>query len=109
MIQLSNGSYSSRKFVLALVCLTVITIVSLLTIYSTAIAPILPSFIGGIIGVLTVYLGGNIANAHIQGKADFANLTAKLQAGIKPVETPNCPDNNVPDKSKEHKEAETNP
>ena len=108
MLQLTTGSYSSRKFVLALVCLIAITVVSLLCIYSAAIPPILPSFIGGVIGVLTVYLGGNVANAHIQGKADVAALTAKLRSGRKPTETP-CDSSTAPDKSKEHAEAEENP
>jgi hypothetical protein len=103
MLKLSTGSYSSRKFVLSLVALVLITGVTVCSIWSAAIQPILPTFIGGITGVLAVYLGGNVAAQHIQGKHEVAALE-KLQ----PVDKPTDPEKPA-DKSAEYKEAEENP
>ena len=103
MIQLTTGSFCTRKFILCLASLVLITGVSILSIIWKEVGAILPTFIGGVMGVFTAYLGGNLANAHIQGKTEVAALAAKLSSEKKtdPVK--------APDKSAEIKEAEDNP
>lgn len=63
-----TNTYRSRKFVLALVAIILITGVSVASIWLASVAGILPTFIGGILGVLSVYYGGNIANKFVVGK-----------------------------------------
>jgi hypothetical protein len=65
-----TGSYASRKFVMAILCLLLVTGVSILSIWSARIPPILPAFVTGITGILVAYLGGNVARAHVQAKHD---------------------------------------
>ena len=79
MIQLTSGSFCSRKFVLATVCLIAITIVSALSVVCTGVGAILPTFIGGVLGVFVAYLGGNVAASSVQGKAEVAMQKAKSE------------------------------
>jgi hypothetical protein len=60
----------SRKFILALVALFLITGVSVLACFNSAVQVNLTAFIGGIIGILTVYSGANVAAQHVAGKTD---------------------------------------
>lgn len=62
------NTYRSRKFVLALIALIVITGVSVASIWFAAVAGILPTFVGGILGVLSVYYGGNVGSKFVVGK-----------------------------------------
>lgn len=74
-LSLPNGSIKSRKFLLTLLALSLVTIVTLLTIKYATLVAILPTFIGGILGVLSLYFTGNIITKHVVGKA-----TIQLQA-----------------------------
>ena len=108
MMKLSTGSYSSRKFVLSLIALFLITAVTIACCFSDKIPPVLPTFCGGITGVLAVYLGGNVAAAHIQGKHEVGAIAAKVAGYLHPTDKPNDPEK-APDKSAEQREAEENP
>lgn len=79
-IQLTS-TYRSRKFVLALIALVVITGVSVAAIWFAAVAGILPTFVGGILGVLSVYYGGNVANKFVVGKTqvEFKKATETVK------------------------------
>lgn len=61
-------TYSSRKFLMALLAMLLVTIVSLFGGKWAGIAGILPIFIGGILGILSIYLTGNVANKYVISK-----------------------------------------
>ena len=63
-----SGTYKSRKFILALIAVILVTIVSVLSIWATVIPSILPSFIGGILGILSLYYAGNVSQKYVVGK-----------------------------------------
>lgn len=71
-----TSTYKSRKFILAIVALVVITGVSVAAIWFSAVAGILPTFVGGILGVLSVYYGGNVGSKLVVGKvqAEFKRV-----------------------------------
>jgi len=74
--QFVGGSYKSRKFLLALLALLIITGVSLGGIWSVTLAGVMPSFISGILGVLSLYYAGNIAKSYVASKVlGLANTT----------------------------------
>ena len=62
--------FSSRKFLLTLIGLVLVTIFSLMSIWYMPIAGLLPTFIAGILGVLGLYFGGNVANKFVVGKPE---------------------------------------
>ena len=64
----SNKSYASRKFVLSIVAVVLVTLLSVLSIWFQGIQPILSTFISGVIGVLSLYFAGNVANKYVIGK-----------------------------------------
>lgn len=61
-------SFKSRKFLLALLALVLVTGVSIGGIWSTALAGVMPSFISGILGVLALYFAGNVSNSYVATK-----------------------------------------
>jgi hypothetical protein len=63
-----KGPYSSRKFVLTIISICLITAVAMSSAWISVIPTILPAFIGGILGTLSLYLGGNVANKFVVGK-----------------------------------------
>lgn len=70
--QLSEGmdrSFWSRKFVVTIISLGLITTITALTIPFPSLATHLATFIGGIIGSMSVYMGGNVANKFVVSKA----------------------------------------
>lgn len=64
----ADGVYRSRKFVLTIMGLLLITLMSLTGIWYTTTAAILPTFVGGILGVLSLYMTGNVMNKYVIGK-----------------------------------------
>ena len=50
----------SRKYKLAQLAILLITVVALLGVKYAAISTVLPSFVGGILGVLGLYFTGNV-------------------------------------------------
>jgi len=69
----NDGRMSSRKFLLTLLGLTLITIVTMLTAIYPALAAVMPTFIAGVMGTLSIYFTGNVVTKHIVG-----NNIAKL-------------------------------
>lgn len=63
-----GGSFISRKFVITILALCLITGVSVLSLWFPTSVALLPTFIGGIIGVTTLYMSGNVANKFVVGK-----------------------------------------
>lgn len=64
----NDGSFGSRKFLLTLLGLSIVTIVTVLAVKSPAVAAVLPTFVGGILGVLSLYFTGNIMTKHVIGR-----------------------------------------
>jgi hypothetical protein len=65
---LQDGSFASRKFLLTIFSIILLTIVSLAGIIYPAVAAILPTFIGGLLGILSLYFTGNLVNKVVAGK-----------------------------------------
>jgi len=63
-----SGTFASRKFVLTCISLATVTVVSVLGAWLTGIQAVLPTLIGGILGVLSLYFTGNIVNKYVVGK-----------------------------------------
>lgn len=59
---------ASRKFLLSVLAMMVISLMSYFSIQSPAVQGILPTFVGGVLGVLGLYFTGNVANKHVVGK-----------------------------------------
>jgi hypothetical protein len=72
--------YSSRKFVLALICIVVIFLGGLVSIHSVAFAGIYPTFIGGILGIAAAYITGNVANDFLNNKVKASIEHAQIAA-----------------------------
>lgn len=60
--------YSSRKFVLAIICIVVIFLGGLLAVKFPAFAALYPAFIGGVLGVAGLYITGNVTNDFLNNK-----------------------------------------
>jgi len=58
----------SRKYRLALISLGIILIGWGVTGLVTSLASVYSNLIAGVLGVLTIYYGGNVANKHVVGK-----------------------------------------
>lgn len=63
-----EGKKASRKYRLALISLGIILTGWGVVGYVTNLAPVYAELIAGVLGVLTIYYGGNVANKHIVGK-----------------------------------------
>lgn len=64
----ASGSPNSRKFFLTVGCIALLTFLCLLSVFYPALSAILPVFIGGLLGILSLYFTGNIANKYVVGK-----------------------------------------
>ena len=65
-----KNNYGSRKFILTIVALMLVTGISTASIWYPGIQAVLPSFIGGILGILSLYFGGNVASKYVNGKVN---------------------------------------
>jgi len=95
-------SYRSRKFFLTILSVLILVLFSLMSIWFTAIAAILPSFIGGLLGILSLYFTGNVANKYVLGKViNNSNQIQATNAVNKTTSVPEVvtkPENAVADK-----------
>ena len=62
-----GGAFTSRKFLITLLVIGLIVGMSLLACWVSGAATILITFIGGVLGALSLYLTGNIVSSHITG------------------------------------------
>jgi hypothetical protein len=82
-----DGSFASRKFLLTVGSLFLVTGMALLGGRYTGIAAILPTFIGGILGILSLYLTGSIASKYFVGKAAAGfSISSDSKIDDKPTE-----------------------
>lgn len=64
----ATGTYKSRKFVLTTIGLVLITVVTIMGTFFPTLPSIMPTFTGGILGVLSLYFTGNVVNKWVVGK-----------------------------------------
>ena len=64
----AGGLYKSRKFILTLMGLILITLLTILSGWLPVIPTVLPTFVGGMLGILSLYFAGNVGNKYIVGK-----------------------------------------
>lgn len=65
---LRDGSFGSRKFIMAIFSIILLTTLALTGIIYPAVAAILPTFVGGLLGILSLYFTGNVVNKYVVGK-----------------------------------------
>lgn len=64
------SSFVSRKFILAIISIIIMTLFAYLGLSSTVTVSVLPILIGGILGVLSLYFAGNIVGSKIASKTE---------------------------------------
>ena len=67
----------SRKFILTILGLLLITLVALVGIKYQAIEGVYPTFMGGVMGILGLYFSGNVVNKHVIGNQQVKMEAAK--------------------------------
>jgi len=67
-VDYKNGAYKSRKFTLTLLGVILITLLAAAGIWYPTVPAVYPTFIGGILGVLSLYFTGNVMNKYVVGK-----------------------------------------
>lgn len=67
-ITLTDGAFYSRKFLLTLVGLALVTVIGVVGLDSINVTAIFPTFIGGVLGILSLYFTGNVVAKHLMGK-----------------------------------------
>jgi hypothetical protein len=80
---IDTGSYDSRKFLLTLVGTILVTGFAIGAGFLQGWREVLPTFIGGVLGVLGLYFGVNVAN-----KAVIGSIATKQLA----INTPTTPE-----------------
>jgi cadmium resistance protein CadD (predicted permease) len=79
LTEIDSGTYDGRKFILTLIGTLIITAYSVVAAFVPAMTGILPTFIGGILGMLGLYFGVNVANKFVMSKASTAQLGLQLK------------------------------
>jgi len=69
----------SRKFFLTMFGLCLITLMTLLAGKHVALAALLTTFIGGILGVLGLYFSGNVSQKWVMSKAQESDNTVPVK------------------------------
>ncbi len=72
-------SFASRKFVLTLIALGLLVAAGIGAALSTVLAGLLPTLIGGIIGIISVYMTGNVINKSITLNSAFSKFALAKQ------------------------------
>ena len=81
MNAIDDGQYRSRKFIIALVALAILTGVTIGSIWFKGLETSLSSLTGGVLGVLSLYLTGNVATKYVVGKqVQVATAQAEVTA-----------------------------
>lgn len=58
----------SRKFILTIVCIVLLIGMTILCGLVKVLQPMFATFVGGLLGILGLYFGGNVANKYAIGK-----------------------------------------
>jgi len=87
--QREEHRWSSRKFYLSIGALLIIIFLTLIGLWSPTMIGLLPTSIGGILGVLGLYFAGNITAAHVANK--YLNSMISKPEEVKPNSSINSP------------------
>lgn len=82
--RLDSGSLASRKFLLTIGSLVLTSVVCILAGFFSGLATILPTFVGGVLGILSLYFTGNVLNKFVVGKS-IAGMSAPAEVEEPPV------------------------
>lgn len=77
---LADGGLKSRKFILSLLCLLLLCAFVGAAAHWAGIAGLYPEFVGGILGVLSIYVTGNAAGRWATSKHLGDKLAAQADA-----------------------------
>jgi hypothetical protein len=80
--------YSSRKFVMALICIALIALGGLVCVKLVAFGAIYPTYIGGILGIAGLYIAGNVTNDFLNNKVQANVQIEQTKAIGVPIPTP---------------------
>lgn len=80
------SSRNGRKYTLTLIGLFLITAVTCTSIKFAVIQGVLPTFIGGILGVLGLYHGANVGTKYVAGKQQEVIVSSPEGAKVEEVE-----------------------
>ncbi len=86
----NDGGLASRKLWLTIGVIIAIIGVSILSAFMPVLIPELPTIVGGILGALGLYLGGNVAVKFAAGK-----VAQRSYDGYEPEDFDNNPDKPV--------------
>lgn len=64
------GKWRSRKLQMALICLGLITLGFFAREGLDSLESVYSQFVAGVLGILTLYLGGNVGNKYVVAKSD---------------------------------------
>lgn len=73
---IDTGPYNGRKFILTIASIVLITAYSIVAGFYVGLRENLSSFIGGVLGVLSLYFTGNVMNKLVVGKVAAQLTTA---------------------------------
>lgn len=77
-------TYKSRKFILSVVCLLLLTVLTVGSIFYPVLVGILPTFVSGVVGILSLYFTGNIANKYVMNKTLPTENTSAIITTLPP-------------------------
>ena len=61
---------ASRKFTLAIIAMMLLTGTSIASVWSPTLSSMMPTFIGGLLGILGLYFTGNVGQKVVESKVD---------------------------------------
>lgn len=65
---MAYNTYSSRKFLLTVIAMIVLTAFTVSGLFFSSTVSLLPIYSGALLGILSLYFGGNIMNKYVVNK-----------------------------------------
>ena len=63
-----QSTYKSRKFILTVISLCLVTLLTFASAWFPVLPTVMPTFTGGILGILSLYFVGNVSNKYVVNK-----------------------------------------
>lgn len=86
MNMVKEYSFWSRKFIATMVGLILVSLGALATVWLPILVGLYPTYVGAVIGVLGLYMGGNIVNKYVVGKQQGNLLDPTVAIDLEPEE-----------------------
>lgn len=84
---LADGGLKSRKLWLSVFCLVLLTVMVCVGCHFAAVAGMFPEYVGGVLGILTIFTGGNVVARNATAKHLADKLGPVFGAAEKPEPT----------------------